>query len=109
MDFDASSPDALLAFYQRLYPFKPIFLWLNQQDDPTSLFAHREFAFTLQGDAYARYNSFDTADDLKHRVCELNPTRFEIGPIYSAKVRELFRGMSRQIQPLVSSQKTRGP
>jgi DNA primase small subunit len=97
MDYDASSPDALLAFYQRLYPFKPIFLWLNQQTTPTRLFTHREFAFTLQGDAYARYNSFSNANDLKNRVCELNPTRFEIGPMYSARVRENFYGTPAQI------------
>lgn len=84
---DASSPEVMLAFYRRLYPFKSIYNWLNHQHPPTKLFTHREFAFTLAGDVYLRYNSFNSAEELKKQVCALNPTRFEIGPVYSARVR----------------------
>ena len=83
---DGLSPEAMLAFYQRLYPFKSIFHWLNHEPAPTRLFVNREFAFTLQGEVYLRYNSFANADELKKQVCTLNPTRFEIGPMYSARV-----------------------
>ena len=83
---DGLSPEAMLAFYQRLYPFKSIFHWLNHEPAPTRRFVNREFAFTLQGDVYLRYNSFTNADELKKQVCTLNPTRFEIGPVYSARV-----------------------
>jgi len=86
---DGLSPEAMLAFYQRLYPFKSIFHWLNHEPAPTRRFINREFAFTLQGDVYLRYNSFTNADELKKQVCTLNPTRFEIGPVYSARVRRL--------------------
>ena len=79
--------EVMLTFYRRLYPFKSIFLWLNHEHTPTRLFTHREFAFTLQRETYLRYNSFNTAEDLKKQVCALNPTRFEIGPVYSARVR----------------------
>jgi len=85
-DLDASSAEVMLAFYRRLYPFKSIFHWLNHEHTPTRLFSHREFAFTLQGDVYLRYNSFNSFEDLKKQVCSLNPTRFEIGPVYSARV-----------------------
>ncbi|KAH9852332.1 prim-pol domain-containing protein [Lenzites betulinus] len=78
----------MLAFYRRLYPFKSVFTWLNHEHAPTKLFTHREFAFTLQGDVYLRYNSFANADELKKQVCSLNPTRFEIGPVYSARPRD---------------------
>ncbi|KAF8893864.1 DNA primase catalytic subunit [Infundibulicybe gibba] len=78
----------MLAFYRRLYPFKSIFTWLNHGHIPTRLFTHREFAFTLQGDVYLRYNSFNAFDELKKQVCQLNPTRFEIGPVYSARPRD---------------------
>ncbi|KAI0367395.1 prim-pol domain-containing protein [Pilatotrama ljubarskyi] len=80
--------DVMLAFYRRLYPFKSLFTWLNHEHAPTKLFTHREFAFTLQGDVYLRYNSFANADELKKQVCSLNPTRFEIGPVYSARPRD---------------------
>ncbi|KAF8070333.1 hypothetical protein FPV67DRAFT_1755283 [Lyophyllum atratum] len=83
-----TSPEVMLAFYRRLYPFKSIFNWLNHEHVPTRLYTHREFAFTLQGDVYLRYNSFDTAEDLKKQVCQLNPTRFEIGPVYTHKPRD---------------------
>ena len=83
---DGLSPEAMLTFYRRLYPFKSIFHWLNHEPAPTRLFINREFAFTLQGDVYLRYNSFANADELKKQVCTLNPTRFEIGPMYSARV-----------------------
>ncbi|KAF8995444.1 prim-pol domain-containing protein [Cyathus striatus] len=87
-DIDPSSPEVMLTFYRRLYPFKSIFHWLNHEHTPTRLFTHREFAFTLAGDVYLRYNSFGTAEDLKKQVCLLNPTRFEIGPIYSARPKD---------------------
>jgi DNA primase small subunit len=83
---DASSPEVMLAYYKRIFPFKSIFTWLNHSHTPTKLFTHREFAFTLPGDVYLRYQSFNSSDDLKKQVCTLNPSRFEIGPIYSARV-----------------------
>jgi DNA primase small subunit len=86
-ELDASSPEVMLAYYKRLYPFKSVFNWLNHGPTPSKLFTHREFAFTLAGDVYLRYNSFSSADELKKQVCSLNPTRFEIGPVYSARVR----------------------
>jgi DNA primase small subunit len=76
-------------FYRRIYPFKSIFNWLNHDQMPTRMWTHREFAFTLQGDVYLRYKSFNTAEELKKDVCNLNPTRFEIGPVYSTRVSRL--------------------
>lgn len=82
------SPEVMLTFYRRLYPFKAIFNWLNHEHAPSKLFNQREFAFTLAGDVYLRYQSFNSHDDLKKQVCQLNPTRFEIGPVYSSKPRD---------------------
>lgn len=86
VEYDASSPQVMLAFYQRLYPFKSIFNWLNHEHDATRLFTNREFAFTLPGDVYLRWNSFTSAEDLKKQTCKLNPSRFEIGAVYNARV-----------------------
>ncbi|KAI0090465.1 prim-pol domain-containing protein [Irpex rosettiformis] len=82
------SPEVMLAFYRRLYPFKSLFTWLNHEHTPTKQFINREFAFTLAGDVYLRYQSFVTADEMKKQVCQMNPTRFEIGPVYSARPRD---------------------
>ncbi|KAF7795624.1 hypothetical protein EIP86_006789 [Pleurotus ostreatoroseus] len=88
MDNEPLTPELMLAFYKRLYPFKSIFNWLNHEHTPTKLFYQREFAFTLQGDVYLRYQSFMNAEELKKQVCALNPTRFEIGPMYSARPKD---------------------
>ncbi|KAG5646812.1 hypothetical protein DXG03_002189 [Asterophora parasitica] len=95
-----TSPEVMLAFYRRLYPFKSIFNWLNHEHAPTRLFTHREFAFTLQGDVYLRYNSFNNADELKKQVCQLNPTRFEIGPVYSARPKDKKTARPGMFNPL---------
>ncbi|KAK1225252.1 p48 polypeptide of DNA primase [Marasmius sp. AFHP31] len=104
LDLDASSQEVMRTFYRRLYPFKPIFNWLNHQPTSTRLFTHREFAFTLPRDIYLRYNSFNNADDLKKQVCDLTPTRFEIGPVYSARPKDkktvrpgAFKPMQREL------------
>ncbi|KAK2759828.1 hypothetical protein FQN54_002562 [Arachnomyces sp. PD_36] len=80
--------ETMYAFYQRLFPFRPLFQWLNHGIKPSPDFGNREFAFTLQNDAYLRYQSFATGDLLRKEILRLNPSRFEIGPVYSTNPRE---------------------
>ncbi|ERT02675.1 hypothetical protein HMPREF1624_00976 [Sporothrix schenckii ATCC 58251] len=79
----ASDPEVMRSFYQRLFPWRYLFQWLNHSPTPTNDFAHREFAFTLQNDAYLRYQAFPTSDLLRKDVLRLLPSRFEIGPVYT--------------------------
>ncbi|KAL8656604.1 MAG: hypothetical protein Q9210_000142 [Variospora velana] len=83
-----SDSGVMLAFYQRLFPFRYLFQWLNHSMKPSTDFGHREFAFTLQNDAYLRYQSFPTSDLLRKDILRLNPSRFEIGPVYTANPRD---------------------
>ncbi|KAJ6602170.1 DNA primase catalytic subunit [Mycena sp. CBHHK59/15] len=85
---DSTSPEVMLAFYRRLYPFKSIFHWLNHEPAAGKLFTQREIAFNLPSDVIIRYNSFNDHDDFKKQVCKLNPTRFEVGPVYSSRPRD---------------------
>ncbi|GAA6002382.1 hypothetical protein JCM10207_001091 [Rhodosporidiobolus poonsookiae] len=101
---DLSNPMVMRTYYARLFPFKPLFTWLNQGHAPTKQWTHREFAFTLQNDAYLRYQSFSTADDLKNEILRLNPSRFEIGPEYSGRpnarkalMKSAFRPLTREL------------
>ncbi|KAI9840914.1 MAG: hypothetical protein M1837_001241 [Sclerophora amabilis] len=83
-----SDPEVMRAFYQRLFPFRYLFQWLNHSPLPGTDFGHREFAFTLPNDAYLRYQAFPTADLLRKEVLSLNPSRFEIGPVYTTNPRD---------------------
>lgn len=62
MDRKANDPEILRTFYQRLFPFRYLFQWLNHSPAPTTDFTHREFAFTLENDAYLRYQSYPNAE-----------------------------------------------
>jgi len=78
----------MYAFYQRLFPWRYLFQWLNHSVIPCHDFGHREWAFTLPGDVYMRYQSYPTFETLRKDVLRLNPSRFEIGPVYSANPRD---------------------
>lgn len=78
----------MLAFYGRLYPFRPLFQWLNHGNAATAAFTNREFAFTLTNDVYLRYQAFPGHEAMRKEVLRLNPSRFEIGPVYSACPRD---------------------
>lgn len=97
---DLSNPMVMRTYYSRLLPWKTMFLWLNQSHAPTRQFTHREFAFTLQNEAYLRYQSFSTAEELKHEVLRLNPSRFEIGPMYSGRPKDRKALMKSAFRPL---------
>ncbi|RKF80548.1 DNA primase small subunit [Golovinomyces cichoracearum] len=81
-------PEVMRSYYQRLFPWRYLFQWLNHSPIPSDDFGHREFAFTLQNDAYLRYQSFQTADLIRKDVLRLNPSRFEIGPVYNTNPRD---------------------
>ncbi|KAH8814687.1 prim-pol domain-containing protein [Flagelloscypha sp. PMI_526] len=88
IDSDPASPELMRLFYSRIYPFRPIFTWLQRAYTPGRNATNREFAFTLKNDVYLRYQSFQDAEEFKKKVCHYNPTRFEIGPIYDARPKD---------------------
>ncbi|KAI1609059.1 DNA primase small subunit [Exophiala viscosa] len=100
-----SDPNLMLQFYSRLFPFRTLFQWLNHSPKPGPDFANREFALTLPNDAYLRYQSYPTADTLRKDILRHNPSRFEIGPVYTTNPRDrktlkkssMFRPLSKEI------------
>ncbi|KAJ7072533.1 hypothetical protein C8F01DRAFT_1361866 [Mycena amicta] len=85
---DKVTPEVMNLFYRRLFPFKSIFHWLNHAPTPDDYFTKREIAFNLPGEVMIRYQSFLDADEFKNQVCKLNPTRFEVGPVYTSRPRD---------------------
>lgn len=77
-----SSSD-MIYYYERLLPFRYVFQWLNHSPKPQPDFTMREFAFEYRSGAYQRYNSYPTLEDFKSSVIKANPTRFEVGAVYS--------------------------
>lgn len=86
--FNKPSSADMLFFYERLLPFRHIFQWLNHSPKPTQDFVKREFAFEYSSGAYQRYNSFPTQVDFKKAVVTANPTRFEVGAVYTVNPKE---------------------
>ncbi|KAL4775242.1 hypothetical protein BDW60DRAFT_139578 [Aspergillus nidulans var. acristatus] len=92
--------ETMLQFYQRLFPFRYLFQWLNHGIVPSPDFGNREFALTLQNDAYLRYQSYPTADLFRRDILKMNPSRFEIGPVYNRDPRDRKTLGSGQLKPL---------
>ncbi|KAI0475441.1 prim-pol domain-containing protein [Xylariaceae sp. FL0804] len=103
--FRADDPEIMRMFYQRLFPWRYLFQWLNHGPTPTNDMAHREFAMTLSGGRYVRYNSYPTVDLLRKDMLAKMPERFEIGPVYSTNPRDrktlrnlsAFRPLSKEL------------
>ncbi|EGV64312.1 hypothetical protein CANTEDRAFT_114015 [Yamadazyma tenuis ATCC 10573] len=87
-------------YYSRLLPFRYVFQWLNHSPKPTKDFTMREFAYEHRTGAYQRYNSFTSQEDFKNSVVSANPTRFEIGAVYSVNPKERKNLPKNALKPL---------
>eukprot|EP00127_Corallochytrium_limacisporum_P002461 Clim_evm18s128 gene=Clim_evmTU18s128 len=77
----------LSVYYKRLFPFAKYYQWLNYggqtTDNGDSVFSHREFSFTKEGDIYTRYKSFNDATEMRDAIIELNPFKIDLGAIFT--------------------------
>ncbi|GMM35779.1 DNA primase subunit [Saccharomycopsis crataegensis] len=83
------SESDMLFYYKHLLPFKYIFHWISHSNtEITNSFTNREFAYEYRSGAYQRYNSYTSLTDFKNSVIKANPTRFEIGAVYTVNPKE---------------------
>ncbi|KAL2019951.1 hypothetical protein VTK56DRAFT_9043 [Thermocarpiscus australiensis] len=100
-EVDPKGIELLRTFYQRLFPWRYMYQWLNHSPTPTNDFKHREFSLWLPNDAMLRYQAYASSDLFRKDVLRLMPTRIEIGPVYTANPleRKIFRN-STAFRPL---------
>lgn len=83
-------------YYEKFFPYRTWFQWLNHSPVPDNDFTNREFAFTLANasdgsEAYMRHQSFADIEQFKRKVVALEPKRFEVGAVYREVPREARR------------------
>ncbi|CAG8434880.1 12896_t:CDS:10 [Ambispora gerdemannii] len=83
-----SANEKLRIFYQRFFPYKPYYHWLNYETSPTKAFLNREFSFTLPNDVYVRYQSFKDAEELKNELLKEVPAKIDIGAVYTMRPKD---------------------
>ncbi|KAI8145575.1 hypothetical protein BJV82DRAFT_643764 [Fennellomyces sp. T-0311] len=87
-------------FYDRFFPFKPYFNWLNYGHEISSYFTHREFSFTLRNDVYIRYNSFSDIENMKKEIRRLQPVKIDIGAVYNVRPKDKKTVNGKAFRPL---------
>ncbi|CAG7838045.1 unnamed protein product [Allacma fusca] len=95
-EFDTEAlGDLLPMYYQRLFPANLMYKWLSYGDD--SYFARREFSFTLAGDIYIRFQSFNNLTEFENELKKKRPEKIDIGAVYTQKPKN--RDSSGSFQP----------
>ncbi|GAB0493353.1 hypothetical protein MMPV_004634 [Pyropia vietnamensis] len=82
----ASLPAQLKWYYSRLFPLELIGKWLSYGD--ATMLAKREVSFTLEGDIYLRYRSFDTPAALGAELGKLTPIKMDFGAVHNIRPRD---------------------
>ena len=89
--------DTFREFYRRCYPVEDIVNWISynlvsteddeaavreMQNKRRSYMANREFCFTMPGDIFSRFRSYNTAEHLKEELVRRAPEKIDIGAVY---------------------------
>ncbi|KAH9501016.1 DNA primase small subunit [Dermatophagoides farinae] len=73
------------AYYAHLFPYSLFYQWLSYANVEKDYFSRREFSFTLNGDIYLRFNSFESLAEMRKCILARMPTKIDIGAVYSSR------------------------
>ena len=112
-EIEPFSPQLLRMYYSHFFPYEDMYKWLcygnDKQFHPAAIaeagvidrkfFLKREFSFTLQGDIYIRYLSFNNAAEMKKTMMAKQPIKIDLGAYYNAPPKD--KGSVRQFEPVL--------
>ncbi|GJQ11353.1 hypothetical protein GpartN1_g3144.t1 [Galdieria partita] len=71
-------------YYQEYFPVDLMVRWLSYSFQRNKqLFERRELSFTLDNEIYVRYQSFESAEDLRKNLVQKLPVKIDIGAVYN--------------------------
>ncbi|VEL42697.1 unnamed protein product [Protopolystoma xenopodis] len=89
----------LKVYYKRLFPCETFSKWLTYDYQCKNL-SKREFSFTLAGDIYVRYQSFDSATEFRRHLLNMVPHKIDIGAVYSTAPKQHRTVMPISFKPI---------
>ncbi|KAH9408477.1 primase, DNA, polypeptide 1 (49kDa) [Tyrophagus putrescentiae] len=78
----------LMVYYNNLFPHNLFHRWLSYGNVKKDYFENREFSFTLGGDIYLRYNSFENQQEMRKTICSRLPVKIDLGAVYNMKPKD---------------------
>nr|XP_027196246.1 DNA primase small subunit-like [Dermatophagoides pteronyssinus] len=73
------------SYYTHLFPYSLFYQWLSYSNVEPDYFARREFSFTLNGDIYLRFNSFESLAEMRKCILSRQPIKIDIGAVYNMR------------------------
>ena len=95
--------DFLPHYYKQIFPANLFQNWLSYHDTTESednYFSRREFSFTLPGDIFVRYKSFNNGVELTKALVAAVPIKFDIGAVYSCNPQYAKKALKNTVLPL---------
>lgn len=87
----------LKQYYDHLFPVGLFNQWLRYGRD--DVFKRREISFTLPGELYIRWKSFDSQEEFKTDLVKSVPLKIDIGAVYNRPPKDKATGITNKLVP----------
>lgn len=99
-DTRTDTQSLLRQFYTSIFPAEMLCEWLSYEGEKKGQLCKREFSFTLPGDIYTRFLSFNNSTEFITKLKSQTPLKIDIGSIYSSRPSERKSLSATQFRPL---------